>query len=102
MAALTTNSLLHLEDLTLPQFQVIVMTANMGCAQCRERVYEVISKTTGLREYTVDMSNRQVIVKADLGFDWNEKDHPSERNGKKKSLRLEFFLKYFIPMCLTK
>lgn len=29
------------------QFQVIVMNANMGCAQCRQRVTQVTSKIKG-------------------------------------------------------
>ncbi|KAK8520836.1 hypothetical protein V6N13_076972 [Hibiscus sabdariffa] len=53
-----------------PQFQVIVMTANMGCDECRKKVSRVLSKVTGLREYIVDLSNKQVIIKADFGIPW--------------------------------
>ncbi|KAL3018979.1 hypothetical protein AAZX31_05G056700 [Glycine max] len=50
MAKATTNdnnSLLHLENLTLPSFQVVVIAANMGCNGCRGRVSRVVSKMTG-------------------------------------------------------
>ncbi|XP_044485536.1 uncharacterized protein LOC123211075 isoform X2 [Mangifera indica] len=68
MVALTHNSLMYSENLTLPTFQVIVMNANMGCAECRQRVSQLTSKINGLKEYTVDVPNKQVIVKGDLGF----------------------------------
>ncbi|KAB2085229.1 hypothetical protein ES319_A05G387700v1 [Gossypium barbadense] len=45
--ASNTKTLLHFEDLALPSFQVIVMSANRGCAQCREKVSKVTSKMTG-------------------------------------------------------
>ncbi|KAJ0106555.1 hypothetical protein Patl1_18500 [Pistacia atlantica] len=47
MVALTHNSLIYSENLTLPTFQVIVMNANMRCAQCRQRVSQVTSKIKG-------------------------------------------------------
>ncbi|KAK5831793.1 hypothetical protein PVK06_015592 [Gossypium arboreum] len=43
--ASNTKTLLHFEDLALPS--VIVMSANKGCAQCREKVSKVTSKMTG-------------------------------------------------------
>ncbi|KOM32590.1 hypothetical protein LR48_Vigan01g214600 [Vigna angularis] len=46
----TTNdnrSLLHMENLTLPPFQVVVIAANMGCNGCRGRVFRVVSRMTG-------------------------------------------------------
>ncbi|XP_068461927.1 uncharacterized protein [Phaseolus vulgaris] len=45
----TTNdnrSLLHMENLTLPPFQVVVIAANMGCNGCRRRVFRVVSRMT--------------------------------------------------------
>lgn len=54
------------------------MTANMGCAQCRKKVSQILSKVTGLREYTVDVSNKQVILKADFGFRWDVEDDLSK------------------------
>ncbi|KAL1170400.1 hypothetical protein V6Z11_A05G210700 [Gossypium hirsutum] len=43
--ASNTKTLLHFEDLAL--LSVIVMSANRGCAQCREKVSKVTSKMTG-------------------------------------------------------
>ncbi|KAI9174632.1 hypothetical protein LWI28_020359 [Acer negundo] len=97
MASLTKNSLLYSENLTRPSFQVIVITANMGCAQCRQRVTQVISKMTGLREYTVDVPNRQVIVKGDFGFE----DNSSKNKIKSRCYPLQFFFKYFRVNYLT-
>ncbi|KAG5028299.1 hypothetical protein JHK82_011919 [Glycine max] len=70
MAKATTNdnnSLLHLENLTLPSFQVVVIAANMGCNGCRGRVSRVVSKMTGrLTEYTVDVRKKEVTIKGDF------------------------------------
>ncbi|XP_017972763.1 PREDICTED: uncharacterized protein LOC18606275 [Theobroma cacao] len=101
MVASNKHSLLHYEDLTLPSFQVIVMTANMVCAQCRKKVSQVISKMTGLREYTVDVSNKQVIVKADFGFRWNVKDHLSKSEKRKDWRSLQLFKSCFGPICYS-
>ncbi|WVZ26375.1 hypothetical protein V8G54_004919 [Vigna mungo] len=65
----TTNdnrSLLHMENLTLPPFQVVVIAANMGCNGCRGRVFRVVSRMTGLTEYTVDLQKREVTIKGDF------------------------------------
>ncbi|KAK6262909.1 hypothetical protein QUC31_008725, partial [Theobroma cacao] len=104
MVASNKHSLLHYEDLTLPS--VIVMTANMGCAQCRKKVSQVLSKMTGrnfdgLREYTVDVSNKQVIVKADFGFRWNVKDHLSKSEKRKDWRSLQLFKSCFGPICYS-
>ncbi|KAH1249064.1 hypothetical protein GmHk_05G012517 [Glycine max] len=82
MAKATTNdnnSLLHLENLTLPSFQVVVIAANMGCNGCRGRVSRVVSKMTvielslccktltcRLTEYTVDVRKKEVTIKGDF------------------------------------
>ncbi|GMJ00401.1 HEAVY METAL ASSOCIATED PROTEIN 19 [Hibiscus trionum] len=99
--ASNTNTLLHLEDLALPSFQVIVMTANMGCAECRKRVSQVISKITGLREYIVDVSNKQVIIKADSGILWEVKNDFSKTEKRKDWHPLEVF-KCLAPVCAGK
>ncbi|RDX83000.1 hypothetical protein CR513_36139, partial [Mucuna pruriens] len=65
----TTNdnrSLLHMENLTLPSFQVVVIAANMGCNGCKERVTRLVSKITGLTEYTVDVRKKEVTIKGDF------------------------------------
>ncbi|KAL5064304.1 hypothetical protein RYX36_026041, partial [Vicia faba] len=60
------HSLLYLENLTLPTFQVVVIAANMGCNGCQERVSRVVSKMTGLTEYTIDVRKHEVTVKGDF------------------------------------
>ncbi|XP_055961513.1 uncharacterized protein LOC126678597 [Mercurialis annua] len=73
---LSNKSLMFLEDLTLPKFQEIVVNGNLGCAGCTQRVSNIISKITGLREYTVDVKKKQVIVKGEFTYKHNgeEKD----------------------------
>ncbi|KAK3224882.1 hypothetical protein Dsin_004744 [Dipteronia sinensis] len=95
MASLTKNSLLYSENLSRPSFQVIVMTANMGCAQCRQRVTQVVSKMSGLKECTVDVPNRQVIVKGDFGFRRNLEDNSPKNKLKTRCYPLQYFFKNF-------
>lgn len=84
MAEITRKSLMHFEDLTLPKFQTIVLTANMGCADCRKRVSLITSKITGISEYTIDIRNKTVTVKADVtSFQEIEKRHLPRREAKK-------------------
>ncbi|KAG8659448.1 hypothetical protein MANES_02G038800v8 [Manihot esculenta] len=78
MVTLANNTLMHFEDLTLPSFQVIVMSGSIGCARCRQRVSQVIAKMTGLREYTVDVKRKQVIVKGDFGNQQKQEDDYSK------------------------
>ncbi|KMS97864.1 hypothetical protein BVRB_5g122950 isoform A [Beta vulgaris subsp. vulgaris] len=66
--------LLSAEDLSIPTFQVIVMSANMGCSSCRDKVYRVLSKMTGFKEYTVDVRKKQVIIKGDVSFLWRTRE----------------------------
>ncbi|CAJ2664056.1 uncharacterized protein LOC123885435 isoform X2 [Trifolium pratense] len=71
MAMASTNendnrSLLYLENLTLPTFQVVVIAANMRCNGCQERVSRVVSKMTRLTEYTIDVGKNEVTLKGDF------------------------------------
>ncbi|XP_027922035.1 copper transport protein CCH isoform X2 [Vigna unguiculata] len=71
----TTNhnrSLLHMENLTLPP--VVVIAANMRCNGCRGRVFRVVSRMTGLTEYTVDLQKREVTIKGDFMANCNLQD----------------------------
>ncbi|XP_031248491.1 uncharacterized protein LOC116106286 [Pistacia vera] len=103
MVALTHSSLIYSENLTLPTFQVIVMNANMGCAQCRQRVSQVTSKIKGLREYTVDVPNKQVTVKGDFGFGSKLHYHSlHQRQTKSACFPFKFFFKSFRAFCFTK
>ncbi|KAK9277683.1 hypothetical protein L1049_007230 [Liquidambar formosana] len=70
----TPRTLIYFEKLTLPSFQVIVLTANTGCASCRRRVSQLISKMTRLTEYTVDVRNKQVVIKGDVRHHQNAKN----------------------------
>ncbi|KAG4930408.1 Copper transport protein CCH [Glycine max] len=82
MKATTSNkrSLLHLENLTLPSFQVVVIAANMGCNGCRGRVSRVVSKITGLTEYTVDVRKKEVTIKGDFIANCNFQKETIRRN----------------------
>ncbi|KAG8078953.1 hypothetical protein GUJ93_ZPchr0007g5666 [Zizania palustris] len=51
------------EDLSLPSVQVVVMSANMGCSHCRQRVTKVVSKMNGLLDYMVDFGKKEVTVR---------------------------------------
>ncbi|KAB2085231.1 hypothetical protein ES319_A05G387700v1 [Gossypium barbadense] len=68
--ASNTKTLLHFEDLALPSFQVIVMSANRGCAQCREKVSKVTSKMTGFIWFKILWLDN---VKAKFGWLWRLK-----------------------------
>lgn len=66
--------LVSAEDLSIPSFQIIVMSADMGCSSCRDKVFKVLSKMTGFKEYTVDVRKKQVIIKGDVSFLWSAKN----------------------------
>ncbi|KAJ8769007.1 hypothetical protein K2173_024002 [Erythroxylum novogranatense] len=103
MMIVSNKSLMSLEDLTLPRFQVIVMSASMGCTRCRERVSFVVSKMTGLSEYSVDMRNKQVTLKGDFGYGRKEEDRSSSssdrRTPKQSCLPLKLFVRSLVASC---
>ncbi|XP_020224973.1 protein SODIUM POTASSIUM ROOT DEFECTIVE 1 isoform X2 [Cajanus cajan] len=72
------RSLLHMENLTLPS--VVVIRASMGCNKCRGRVSRVVSKMTGLTEYTVDVRKKEVTIKGDFTPHWNLGDESIRSN----------------------
>ncbi|KAG8659449.1 uncharacterized protein LOC110603554 [Manihot esculenta] len=105
MVTLANNTLMHFEDLTLPSFQVIVMSGSIGCARCRQRVSQVIAKMTGLREYTVDVKRKQVIVKGDFGNQQKQEDDysKSEMNKERGNCHpLRLLLGSFVASCFRK
>ncbi|URD83710.1 GDP-fucose protein O-fucosyltransferase [Musa troglodytarum] len=61
MEAATTRSLRSAENLSLPQ--VIVMSANMSCSHCRQRVSKVVSKMNSLLDYMVDLRKKEITVR---------------------------------------
>ncbi|KAJ6703757.1 hypothetical protein OIU85_029666 [Salix viminalis] len=100
MATLTNKSLMSFEDLTLPSVQVIVMTGSMRCSRCRQRVSQVISRMSGLKEYTVDLHNKQVIMKGNVGKRWkNEDDYSNDEMNNGRCQRLKLFLRSFMASC---
>ncbi|KAK4389481.1 hypothetical protein Sango_2285100 [Sesamum angolense] len=68
MDSLRKQALLFAANLSLPAFQVIAVDANLGCAHCRERVTQVISKMAGSKRFAVDVCIKQVIIKGDIRF----------------------------------
>lgn len=103
MKKLPRQCLLNYENLTLPPFQVVVMTANVGCARCRERVSQVISRMDGVREYTVDIRNERVIVKGDFKVEREVPDESANLQIKKEEEhQLSLLFRYFRTSCLGK
>ncbi|XP_038687683.1 uncharacterized protein LOC119987041 isoform X2 [Tripterygium wilfordii] len=64
MMKLSKQSLIYSENLTLPS--VIVIKASVGCGRCQERICQIISRMTELSEYTVDVHNKEVILKGNF------------------------------------
>ncbi|GFQ05241.1 hypothetical protein PHJA_002668200 [Phtheirospermum japonicum] len=61
------QTLLFAANLSIPTFQVIIVNAELGCAHCRQRVTQVITRMSASREFAVDVVGRkQVVVKGDL------------------------------------
>ncbi|WCJ25937.1 Heavy metal transport/detoxification superfamily protein [Euphorbia peplus] len=101
MVQLTDKSLMYFEDLTVPT--VIVMSGSMRCVRCRERVTRIISKITGLREYTVDLLNRQVIVMGDFRNQHKEDNYYLTNDMKKTNCHpFKLLFGLFVPNCFTK
>ncbi|CAL4945761.1 unnamed protein product [Urochloa decumbens] len=64
------------EDLSLPSVQVVVMSANMGCSHCRQRVANVVSKmNAGLLDYMVDFGKKEVTVRGKVVHTKKRKKH---------------------------
>ncbi|KAI3869829.1 hypothetical protein MKW98_031010 [Papaver atlanticum] len=57
------QALKYAENLTLPAFQVIVVSANMGCDHCQQRVSQLISKMNGVEDCVVDIGKGQVTMR---------------------------------------
>ncbi|XP_055819461.1 uncharacterized protein LOC129888525 [Solanum dulcamara] len=76
------QTLLSVANLKLPSFQVVVMNADLGCTHCRDRISQITSKITGLREYTIDVGKKQVLVRGDV------KNHHQEKDGTVKSQKI--------------
>ncbi|XP_026407107.1 uncharacterized protein LOC113302419 isoform X2 [Papaver somniferum] len=55
------QALKYAENLTLPA--VIVVSANMGCDHCQQRVSQLISKMNGVEDCVVDVGKGQVTMR---------------------------------------
>nr|XP_009383310.1 PREDICTED: uncharacterized protein LOC103971087 isoform X2 [Musa acuminata subsp. malaccensis] len=95
--AITTHSLGSAENLSLPQEQVIVMSANMGCSHCRQRVSKVVSKMNSLVDYMVDLQKKEITMRGVVETK-KRKVHPNHTR-KKKTLRS--FLGFFRQKCCS-
>ncbi|XP_026401458.1 uncharacterized protein LOC113297246 isoform X2 [Papaver somniferum] len=76
------QALKYAENLTLPA--VIVVSANMGCDHCQERVSQLISKMNGVEDCVVDVGKGQVTMR---GLISNNKKKMMMKNKKKKKDR---------------
>ncbi|KAL3743268.1 hypothetical protein ACJRO7_018557 [Eucalyptus globulus] len=102
MKKLPRQCLLNYENLTLPPFQVVVMTANVGCARCRESLASHFEDGRA-REYTVDIRNERVIVKGDFKVEREIQDESADLQIKKEEEhQLRLFFRYFRTSCLGK
>lgn len=57
------------------QVQVVVMSANMGCSHCRQRVANVVSKMNGLLDYMVDFGKKEVTVRGKVAHTKKRRKH---------------------------
>ncbi|PWA77119.1 heavy metal-associated domain, HMA [Artemisia annua] len=63
MKKVSDQALVYVARLAVPRSQVIVISANLGCAICRERFHRIMSRINGLKEYTVDVRHKKVIMR---------------------------------------
>ncbi|KAL8263755.1 hypothetical protein R6Q59_021885 [Mikania micrantha] len=66
MEKVSNRALVYVANLAVPTSQVIVISANLGCASCRERFYKIMIRINGLKEYTVDVRNNKVIMRGKM------------------------------------
>ncbi|BAD88197.1 unknown protein [Oryza sativa Japonica Group] len=86
-AATKLQALRLVEDLSLPSVQVVVMSANMGCSHCRQRVTKVVSKMNGLLDYMVDFGKKEVTVRGTMVHTKKKrKQHKKKHEENKKGI----------------
>ncbi|XAR54956.1 hypothetical protein NMG60_11030307 [Bertholletia excelsa] len=100
MEKLTKQALLYMENLTLPSFQVVVIRGNLACAHCRGRISQIVSKMKGLRECTVDVCNKQVIMKGDVKFSCGARNDASRKKMKNERFPWGFLKANLMNRCL--
>nr|GLL44999.1 uncharacterized protein LOC109152052 isoform X1 [Ipomoea trifida]GMD82531.1 Protein SODIUM POTASSIUM ROOT DEFECTIVE 1 like [Ipomoea batatas] len=86
------QALFNVANLKLPSFQVVVVNANLGCAHCRRRISQVVLNITGLREYTMDVLKRQVIVKGGIKNNFQNRNNTKLKD---ERCRVKFFARLF-------
>ncbi|CAO1947121.1 unnamed protein product, partial [Urochloa humidicola] len=80
------------EDLSLPSVQVVVMSANMGCSHCRQRVANVVSKMNGLLDYMVDFGKKEVTVRGKVAHTKKRRKHKNPFTSGWETKTLSWFL----------
>ncbi|XP_008790689.2 uncharacterized protein LOC103707807 isoform X1 [Phoenix dactylifera] len=76
MAEASEQALRFAENLSLPSVQVVVVSANMGCSHCQERVSRIVSKmNAGLLDYMVDMRKKEVTVRGIVSSKKRKRSH---------------------------
>ncbi|KAL0312896.1 UNVERIFIED_CONTAM: hypothetical protein Sradi_5688900 [Sesamum radiatum] len=98
MDRLGKQALLFAANLSLPAFQVIAVDANLGCAHCRERVTQVISKMAGSKRFAVDVCIKQVIVKGDIRFNRKAAGSETPKQKTEDSSIVNAVCKFFIRL----
>ncbi|XP_074582746.1 uncharacterized protein LOC141839002 isoform X2 [Curcuma longa] len=80
----TRSSLRSAENLSLPQVQVIVISANMDCSHCRQRVSKLLSKMNRLLDYVVDFKKKQATVRGVVQKNKKRRTHEGRSSNKSK------------------
>ncbi|KAL5220202.1 hypothetical protein ABZP36_024915 [Zizania latifolia] len=65
--------------------QVVVMSANMGCSHCRQRVTKVVSKMNGLLDYMVDFGKKEVTVRGTVVHTKKKRKKQHNKNKENKN-----------------
>ncbi|KGN52069.1 hypothetical protein Csa_009028 [Cucumis sativus] len=56
------SSLASIESLTLPLVQEIVLTADIGCAECQKKLANILSKMNDTESVVVNLLDKKVIL----------------------------------------
>ncbi|XP_038892707.1 uncharacterized protein LOC120081691 [Benincasa hispida] len=56
------SSLASIESLSLPLVQEIVLTADIGCAECQKKLANILSKMNDTESVVVNLLDKKVIL----------------------------------------
>ncbi|PKI60479.1 hypothetical protein CRG98_019133 [Punica granatum] len=56
------SSLASVECLSMPLVQEVVLSADIGCAECRKRIADVMSRMNGVESMTVSVREKTVTL----------------------------------------